>query len=88
MKISFSLWILLLGLFIGGCSTSRTETSPAAWNSLNSGMTRQELIQKLGQPSSRTAAGEDLWRQGKWELRVGYDERGQAVSMVRQLVLQ
>ena len=51
-------------------------------------MTRQELIQKLGQPSSRTAAGEDLWRQGKWELRVGYDERGQAVSMVRQLVLQ
>ncbi len=78
----------VLGGLVLGCSSTSTQTSPAAWNSLNSGMTRQEIIGVLGQPSGRTGSGEDTWRNGKWELRVGYDQRGQAIRIVRQLMMK
>lgn len=87
MRNSLSLLILGLGLFISGCSTTRTQTSPAAWNELNSGMTREQIVRVAGQPSRCSSLGEDTWRKGKWELRVSYDERGQAVSIVRRLVI-
>jgi hypothetical protein len=49
-------------------------------------MTRREIVGTLGQPTGRTAAGEDTWRKGAWELRVGYDQYGQAVNIVSQLL--
>ena len=91
-------WVGLCGL-IGGLvalfTTPRWQTpwyqgirSPAAWNGLDPGIRRQEIIGRLGQPSGRSTAGEDVWRQGKWELRVSYDENEQAVDIVRQAVLK
>ena len=86
MRKLIPLMALVLGILLAGCSTATKRTEPAAWSGLTSGMTRQEIVAKLGQPSGRTASGEDTWRRGDWELRVGYGQRGQTITIVRQLL--
>lgn len=65
----------------------RSIRSPDAWRSLDCGITRQELIERLGPPEMQTATGEDIWRNRNWELRVSYDESGRATGISRNATM-
>jgi outer membrane protein assembly factor BamE (lipoprotein component of BamABCDE complex) len=90
MRRRLALLTLLLAGLLAGCSSPRrspaNQSPPPVWSELNAGMTRQEIIGRLGQPTGRSPAGEETWRRGNWELHVGYNERGQAITIVRQLL--
>jgi len=72
-------------LWIAGCST--TSVSPAAWNAVVEGMTRQDIVARIGQPASQSPAG-DTWSREGWDLRVAYDRGGQATNVVRMMILK
>jgi hypothetical protein len=87
-------WLGLFG-FGGGLAvvftTPRWQTpwyrgvrSPSAWKGLEPGMTREDLIARLGTPIVQTAEGEEIWRERGWELRVRYDATGHAVEISSQ----
>ena len=76
--------VLLVILFVG-CSTTRT--SPKAWNAVEEGMSRMEVVGNIGQPASRSPAGE-IWLGDGWELRIAYDQGDRATNVVRRLELK
>lgn len=85
--------------FIGGLiamlTTPRWQTpwykgiaSPSAWRYVKPGVSRQELLSQLGQPIVQSPHGEDVWREGDWELQVRYDENDQALEIIRQASME
>jgi hypothetical protein len=86
-KFQHALRAMFLVLFVlTGCSSPKGHEAPAAWNSLNAGMTRQEISALLGQPSSHLGPAEDIWRKSGWELQVTYDQNGRARDILRRPV--
>jgi hypothetical protein len=72
---------------LAGCSSTGTHASPKAWNAISEGMLRQQIVNSIGQPASQSSSSE-VWRSEGWELRVAYDESGQATNVVRLLILK
>src|SRR5690348_12989167 len=69
----FGLWGFIGGL-VSVFTVPRWQTpwyrgirSPSVWKDLTPGMRRQEIVDRLVQPSDHSAAGEDVWREGNWE---------------------
>lgn len=72
---------------LAGCSSARTATSPKVWADVSEGMMRQQIVDSIGQPASQSPSGE-VWQSEGWELRIAYDESGQAANVVRVLILR
>jgi hypothetical protein len=86
MKYTIAL-LTLAAVCLAGCSTARTQTSPKAWAAVHEGMTKEQIVDTLGQPASQSPSG-DVWQNKGWELRVAYDDSGRATRIMRQLVLK
>ena len=76
----------LVLLALTGCSSPKGREAPEAWNSLNAGMTRQEVSSAVGQPATHLGPSRDVWRSSGWELEVTYDDNGRARDILRRPV--
>jgi hypothetical protein len=86
MKNTIALLTLAV-VCLAGCASPRAQASPKAWNAVSEGMTRQQIVKKIGQPASQSASSE-IWQSEGWELRIAYDESGRATNVVRMLILK
>lgn len=87
VEVWFGLWGVGGGL-VAVFTTPRWQTpwyqgiaGPSSWKSAQPGLHRETILERLGQPSGDTNVGEDVWRQGQWELRVRYDENNQVIEV-------
>ncbi len=88
------IWVSLWGIggaVIAALTTPRWQTpwyrgiaSPRAWNRIPPGLDRQTIVARLGEPSSLSDDGEDVWLDRNWQLWVRYDENGQAIEVLRR----
>ncbi len=67
-----------------GCSSVKEQGPPTGWNTVNGGMTREEISKLIGPPTQTSAAGRDIWVRSGWQLEIGYDEYGRARNILSQ----
>lgn len=70
-----SLALVLLGGPIAGCRTP-PHLPPDSWGDIHSGIPREKLLRRLGNPSAKSPRGGDSWTANGWVLDVEYDEEG------------
>lgn len=58
-----------------GCRTP-SDAPPESWGNIHSGIPRERLHKRLGQPSGKSARGGDSWTANGWVLDVEYDQEG------------
>jgi hypothetical protein len=67
----FSILVLLLLGFV-------VSRPPRAWSGISSGMSRQDIYAKLGQPVSSSEKGFVFWRRdllvGRWEFSAAFHD--------------
>jgi hypothetical protein len=86
MQLTFAL-LMLAAVCFAGCSSTKTQTSPKAWEAVAEGMMRREIVTRIGPPAAGSPFN-DLWRNDGWELRVDFDRGGRATNVVRTFILR
>ncbi len=76
VRVGFFVFVLV------GCATVKSQDPPAAWRTVNGGMTRQEISQLIGPPAQVSDRGGDIWLKAGWELQVDYDQYGRARNIL------
>ncbi|MFM8420544.1 MAG: hypothetical protein ACKOEQ_10540 [Verrucomicrobiota bacterium] len=66
---------VVVAAMLAGCRTP-SDAPPESWGDIHSGIPRERLHKRLGQPSGKSARGGDSWTANGWVLDVEYDQEG------------
>lgn len=67
--------LAMVAICWAGCRTPPGQP-PESWGNIHSGMAREKLLKRLGNPTGKSARGGDSWTVQGWVLDVEYDQEG------------